>query len=60
MPESMNHLKELAFLRKLIVDTKAEGESTMALEALLSLGESMIVTMKPAISHIELTQPRDE
>jgi len=57
MPETLNHLKDLAFLKDRIATNKAKGESTEAIEACLSLGETMAKRMKPAVSHIEKTIP---
>ena len=60
MPESMNHEWELAKLRRQIRDARANGEPVEALEACLSLGESMARQNKPAMSHIERTIPKGD
>jgi len=60
MPETLNHLKDLAFLKDRIATNKAKGESTEALEACLSLRQTLAKEMKPAVSHIEKTIPSSD
>lgn len=57
MPEALNLEWQLAKLRAEIASGTARGVSTEALEACLSLGQTLAARMKPAISHAEMTQP---
>ena len=55
--QEMNLQWDLAKLRYSITCAKERGETTEALESCLLLGESIARSNRPAISHIEKTQP---
>ena len=58
MPETMNHLMRLVWLRDEIATQKRAGKPVEALEACLALGHTL-TPKKPAITYAMMTAPDD-